>query len=804
MVAMTSWWLLLLLAHLHWQAEAAAPPASSRTLTATPTETLVELATPTLPAGATTATSMLRSMTQRATRTTTGTIIAQENDCDGEVHLIPIIVPPAAFIILAAVLFLFWRRRRAGARLDSSQQGSRDRLNTHQDGQGAQQVYDSDGDADRLGALFVIVSDNPRPVSVMTAVVGCGTRNVRVLIDAMSYSPPIRDKILESLRAVCKDARARPTAAVFIAVAGSAPVKDKRSDAGGGIVPHEGERGAIPQMVVAAELRKLPTGCPVFIVWDVPCTSPLWGLPYALTHDLAEQHDPDHSPGIAANVVAMGSLGSGVGGEMLSAFFDYLEETPAGEPAKCGAILEAVHQRLQRRGASVTPIMYSSKPLRADTLVCTSLAPEGHDRELMSVRPASKAPVVATAEQKPITFKTPPSPPQRPVAAKTASAASLLPSSITAPARSRDVKKGYEEHVENADNRSIEDNRSFTGWLGQSPPEDPTPLQRPRSPATGRLQPPPPAVATVVIPPGKSIPTPAVPPPHGASPLQASPQYQPPYPTASYPPSPSYEHRGPISTRGTGQYDHLFTNLPYSHRNAPPPPAWSPVSSPGTAAPRRESRAVTRERPPRRIANATAAPPPAAHPISTTGAHISAATPPLRTAPLSYGTPPTTSHTPRRTSSPTYMASRPASPMARELSDALYSPTKARGWGDTRPPRASECLIQCSSSRTRASYVSGRVSFDGGAVIIDDGVEPVSIPIEEIDRCGAEEAGSTDHPDRTLFIVRSDLTRTVLVFDTPSDRDRWIGWIHTVRPESVVILPSTFTLPPLSPRAVRP
>eukprot|EP01061_Rhynchopus_euleeides_P027351 TRINITY_DN44492_c0_g1_i1.p1 TRINITY_DN44492_c0_g1~~TRINITY_DN44492_c0_g1_i1.p1 ORF type:complete len:176 (+),score=24.54 TRINITY_DN44492_c0_g1_i1:79-528(+) len=148
-----------------------------------------------------------------------------------------------------------------------------------------------------------------------------------------------------------------------------------------------------------------------------------------------------------------------------------------------------------------------------------------------------------------------------------------------------------------------------------------------------------------------------------------------------------------------------------------------------------------------------------------------------------------------RSSSP--RAARSVSPAATVLSTALYSP---RG-SPSAPPRVN-CLVQSHTSVPHFSYkrctVRAKAGRDWAVEVVSEGdPAPLEVKVEDVERCGAEEAGSTDYPDQAMFLVPYDQPRLVLVFEDTEMRDTWISWVHHVRPESVVILPSTFSMPTL-------
>eukprot|EP01064_Diplonema_japonicum_P025962 TRINITY_DN37385_c0_g1_i1.p1 TRINITY_DN37385_c0_g1~~TRINITY_DN37385_c0_g1_i1.p1 ORF type:complete len:699 (+),score=120.72 TRINITY_DN37385_c0_g1_i1:111-2099(+) len=155
--------------------------------------------------------------------------------------------------------------------------------------------------------------------------------------------------------------------------------------------------------------------------------------------------------------------------------------------------------------------------------------------------------------------------------------------------------------------------------------------------------------------------------------------------------------------------------------------------------------------------------------------------------------------------SPRY--NRPASPGAAELSDTLYSPGRARistrtGTGGNAPEPVN-CLLQSLTSIPRYSYKRATLLSKhaaGGWVLelkVEGDPKPIEIHVDDISRCGAEESGGTDYPDTSMFVVPSNQARVVIAFNSPDERDAWISWVHSLCPDSVVILPSTFTLPSL-------
>ena len=139
---------------------------------------------------------------------------------------------------------------------------------------------------------------------------------------------------------------------------------------------------------------------------------------------------------------------------------------------------------------------------------------------------------------------------------------------------------------------------------------------------------------------------------------------------------------------------------------------------------------------------------------------------------------------------------RSVSPAAAGLSSALYAP---RGASVAAAPEAARIMLQSHTSVPHFSYMRGTVRARlarGWCLELDlqDGA-PLEVRLEDVERCGAEEAGGTDYPNQAVFVVPFDEPRLVLVFETTGTRDAWISWVHAVRPESVVILPTTFTIP---------
>eukprot|EP00754_Rhynchopus_humris_P043757 Rhum_TRINITY_DN3504_c0_g1::Rhum_TRINITY_DN3504_c0_g1_i1::g.11056::m.11056 len=139
---------------------------------------------------------------------------------------------------------------------------------------------------------------------------------------------------------------------------------------------------------------------------------------------------------------------------------------------------------------------------------------------------------------------------------------------------------------------------------------------------------------------------------------------------------------------------------------------------------------------------------------------------------------------------------RSVSPAAAGLSSALYAP---RGASVSAAPESARIMLQSHTSVPHFSYMRGTVRARlarGWCLELDlqDGA-PLEVRLEDVERCGAEEAGGTDYPNQAMFVVPFDEPRLVLVFETTDTRDAWISWVHAVRPESVVILPTTFTIP---------
>eukprot|EP01062_Namystynia_karyoxenos_P036649 TRINITY_DN26703_c0_g1_i2.p1 TRINITY_DN26703_c0_g1~~TRINITY_DN26703_c0_g1_i2.p1 ORF type:complete len:815 (+),score=183.24 TRINITY_DN26703_c0_g1_i2:92-2536(+) len=147
---------------------------------------------------------------------------------------------------------------------------------------------------------------------------------------------------------------------------------------------------------------------------------------------------------------------------------------------------------------------------------------------------------------------------------------------------------------------------------------------------------------------------------------------------------------------------------------------------------------------------------------------------------------------------------RPASPDAVQLSGALYSPCGGQqGALAACAPPSCGCMLQvpgAQGSGSRWDYVPGTVRARAGgaeaavcfAAEAEDG-PGLELPLQELDRCGAEEGGNTRYPGRAAFFVGPG-PRTVLVFPSTKQRDRWVAWVHRARPESVIVLPSTFAL----------
>ncbi|KAJ9459866.1 hypothetical protein DIPPA_16173 [Diplonema papillatum] len=172
-------------------------------------------------------------------------------------------------------------------------------------------------------------------------------------------------------------------------------------------------------------------------------------------------------------------------------------------------------------------------------------------------------------------------------------------------------------------------------------------------------------------------------------------------------------------------------------------------------------------------------------------------------APPRLTSPQASFRTSMRTTSPRGRSpTRSASPAAGHLSDVLYpSPGRGGGAGAAAPERCN-CMLQSHTSIPHYSYKRATVRAKLGRdwileVSIEGEADPLEIPLEDIERCGAEENGGTDYPDQAMFVVPYNEPRIVVVFDSTETRDIWIGWVHTHRPQSVVILPSTFSLPPL-------
>ena len=166
---------------------------------------------------------------------------------------------------------------------------------------------------------------------------------------------------------------------------------------------------------------------------------------------------------------------------------------------------------------------------------------------------------------------------------------------------------------------------------------------------------------------------------------------------------------------------------------------------------------------------------------------------PLLSSGVRANTPSMSMHSPR-SGSP--RNTRSVSPAAAGLSHALYSP---RGLSGT--PDRVNCLLQSHTSVPHFSYKRATARAKRGRSwmieLACEGEAPIEFSIDDVERCGAEEAGGTDYPDQAMFFVPYDQPRLVVVFNDIDTRDTWISWMHGIKPESVVILPSTFSMPTL-------